>query len=83
MALFGKDHYDLMTQFEKSYSHCRLDREPKDNWASGNVYQDGQTNALFLAYLAGYSYGALRIILEEKPSDGGASSSPPLPDQIC
>lgn len=58
MTLNTKEHYDLMAQFEKEFSHHRLDKEPKDLWSKGNVYQNGQANELFLAYRRGYAYGA-------------------------
>jgi hypothetical protein len=55
--LFTKEHYDLMAQFEKEFKHRRLDKEQKELWGSGNVYQDGHVNELFLSYRRGYSLG--------------------------
>jgi hypothetical protein len=54
-----KEHYDLMAQFERdqAFSHRRLDREDKSFWPKGVIYQDGQTNELFLAYRRGYALG--------------------------
>lgn len=57
MSLLSKDHYDLMDAFEREYRGHRLDRESKEFWPKGNVYQSGETNALFLAYRRGASYG--------------------------
>ncbi len=57
MSIFSKDHYELMTQFEKDFRHMRLDKEPKELWASKAVYRSGETNNMFLAYRAGVSYG--------------------------
>ncbi len=57
MALFSKEHYELMAQFEKTFSYRRLDKEAKELWAKGVVYQDGQTNELFLAFRQGVAYG--------------------------
>ena len=57
-ALHTAAHYDLMAQFEKEFSHCRLDREDKAMWPRQIIYQNGQTNELFLAYRRGYAYGA-------------------------
>jgi hypothetical protein len=51
-----KEHSDLTEMFEREYKG-RLDKEPKDLWARGRVYQDGQINELFLAYRRGYAYG--------------------------
>jgi hypothetical protein len=60
MTLSGKEHYDLMAQFEKQYKGMRLDREKnKEIWRSGNIYENGETNALFLAYRMGYTLGKL------------------------
>jgi len=52
-----QEHYDLMDAFEREFRGHRLDREPKGIWARGNVYQSGDTNALFLAYRRGYALG--------------------------
>jgi hypothetical protein len=57
MTLFSKAHYDLMAAFEREFRHCRLDKEPQALWAKGNIYQNGQTNELFLAYRRGAAYG--------------------------
>ena len=59
--LKSKEHYDLIEQFEKDFSHRRLAKEPKELWAKGNVFQDGQTNELFLAYRTGYAYGKVAL----------------------
>ena len=40
--LGSKEHYELMTMFEKEFSHRRLERENKELWKIGVVYQDGQ-----------------------------------------
>lgn len=52
-----KEHYDLMLKFERDFKGVRLDRENKELWAKGNIYQDGNVNSLFLAYRMGYSFG--------------------------
>lgn len=57
MTLGSKEHYDLLAQFEKEFSHRRLDREPKADWRRGIIYQDGTTNELFLAYRKGFAHG--------------------------
>ena len=55
--LLTKAHYDLMGLFEREFKHRRLEREEKALWTKGVIYQDGQTNELFLAYRRGYAYG--------------------------
>ena len=55
--LHTKEHYDLMAQFERAFKHRRLDKEPKDFWPKGVIYQDGHVNELFLAYRQGYALG--------------------------
>lgn len=55
--LKSQEHYSLMEMFEKTYHHLRLDREPKEWWARGRVYQSGEVNELFLAYRRGYALG--------------------------
>lgn len=61
MRLNSKEHYDLMAQFEREYQHERLDREPKELWPKGRLYQSGRVNSLFLAYRRGYSLGAGQV----------------------
>lgn len=57
MTITSKEHYDLIEMFEREFKGYRLDREDKSFWAKGNVYQSGETNALFLAYRRGFAYG--------------------------
>ena len=55
-----KEHYDLMESFERAYVGERIDKEPKDLWPKGIIYQDGRVNALFLAYRLGYALGKVK-----------------------
>lgn len=58
-----KEHYDLMSQFERNNNGRRLDREDKKFWQGGHVYQDGQTNDLYQAFFDGYMfYRSLHIV---------------------
>lgn len=52
-----QEHYDVIAMFDREFKGRRLDKEAKDMWKSGHVYQDGQTDALFNAYLRGYALG--------------------------
>lgn len=52
-----REHYDLLACFEREFSYLRLDREPKELWKERCVYACGETNALYLAYVAGYALG--------------------------
>lgn len=52
-----KEHIDLMNMFEREFKGRRLDKETKQDWARGIVYQDGMTNELFLTYRKGYAFG--------------------------
>ena len=52
-----KEHYELLENFEKHNSHMRLDRENKELWYKGQVYQDGDVNRLYNAFILGYSFG--------------------------
>lgn len=52
-----KEHYELMEMFERQFKHMRLDREIKDLWPMGRIYQNGEANELFLAYSKGYAFG--------------------------
>ena len=51
------EHIDLMAMFEKEFRGRRLDRESKELWPMQRIYQNGETNELFLAYRRGYSLG--------------------------
>ena len=57
--LMAKEHYDVIAQFEKDCKKFinRTDKEPKELWARGLVYQDGRTNEMFLMFRSGYSFG--------------------------
>lgn len=57
MTLGSKEHYELIAQFEKDFGPARFDKEPKELWAKGIVYQDGEMNKLFMAFRLGYSLG--------------------------
>lgn len=52
-----QEHVDLMSMFEREFKGRRLDKERKEFWTMGRVYQDGELNELFLAYRRGYAYG--------------------------
>jgi hypothetical protein len=51
------EHYELLAMFERDFSGYRHDREPKELWSAGRIYQDGSLNELFLAYRRGYAFG--------------------------
>lgn len=55
--LLTSEHYELMSAFERQFKHRRLDKEAKDFWPKGVIYQDGHVNELFLAYRNGFAYG--------------------------
>ncbi len=55
--ILSKEHYELMGMFEREFKGCRLDKEPKDYWPKGIIYQDGHVNQMFLAYRKGYALG--------------------------
>ena len=57
MQVGTKEFYDVISGFEKEYKFLRLDKEPEKLWKKGIVYQDGETNKLYLAYRLGYSLG--------------------------
>jgi hypothetical protein len=57
MTLGSQDHIELIAMFERIYKGERLDKEAKEYWPKGNVYQSGETNKLFLAFRHGAAYG--------------------------
>lgn len=57
MKLADKEYYEIMDMFEKEF-HGRKDREKDKNlWKLGHVYEHGEYNNLFKAYLKGYVLG--------------------------
>ena len=56
MHLGTKEHEDIIAAFERAFPYGRKDKEPKEHWKNGNVYQDGQYNQLFLAFRHGIAY---------------------------
>lgn len=54
MELKSQEHYDLIKNFEIFFKGLRFDKEPKDLWNMGVIYQDGQVNELFKAFRQGY-----------------------------
>lgn len=52
-----QEHIELMAMFEREFKGRRLDKEPKEMWPRGIIYQDGQVNDIFLVYRRGYAYG--------------------------
>jgi hypothetical protein len=55
--LFTEEYYEAIKMFEKEYKYLRLDKENKNEWKNRHVYQNGETNNLFLAYISGYALG--------------------------
>ncbi len=58
MTIGSKEHYDILAMFEKNYHYLRLDREDTALWSEhgGTVYQSGETNELYKAFILGYSF---------------------------
>jgi hypothetical protein len=54
MTLNNQEHIDIIMQFEKDFKG-RFDKEPKELWIRGNIYQCGQINQLFIAYRKGFA----------------------------
>jgi uncharacterized protein (UPF0332 family) len=58
MTIFSKQHYELIEMFDREFKgEGRLDKEAKEYWPKGQVYQDGMMNRLFAAYRRGYAFG--------------------------
>ena len=62
MKIGSKEHYFIMQEFEKAYKYYRLDKENKEMWSSGLIYQDGEVNKLYEAFILGYATGRLVYI---------------------
>jgi hypothetical protein len=57
MRVGSQEFYDLVSMFDREFKGSRLDKEPKNMWPKGHVYQHGEMNNLFLAYRKGYALG--------------------------
>jgi hypothetical protein len=57
--LNSQEHIDLISMFERlpAVKGFRLDKEAKDLWPKGHIYQHGELNELFLMYRHGFAYG--------------------------
>ena len=60
-----KEFYEIMTNFEKnatkwvSLGSMGLTKEPKERWASQQIYCDGNANNAFKMFLIGVSLGKI------------------------
>lgn len=68
MSLFSKEYYELLEQFERdsksiSRRSLRYDKEKKEFWQIGRIYQSEETNELFRLYSTGYSFGKSATII--------------------
>lgn len=54
-----QEHTDLIAMFERELriTGRYAEKESKEIWPAGRIYQHGETNELFLAYRRGYAYG--------------------------
>lgn len=57
MTIGSQEHYEIIAMFDREFKGHRLDKEAKDMWPKGHVYQNGEVNNLFLAYRKGVAYG--------------------------
>ena len=57
MNIGSKEHYEILEEFEKSHKFFILDKENKKLWKMGQVYQNGETNKLYNAFIKGYAFG--------------------------
>lgn len=57
MQLKTQEHYDVIAMFERLGIGARFEKEQKELWPKGHVYQHGDTNNLFLAFRHGVAFG--------------------------
>lgn len=62
MKIGTKEHFEILKNFEKNFPNLRLDKEEKDLWVKGIVYQSGETNSCYKAFIIGYSFGRLQYL---------------------
>ena len=57
-----KEHYDLISAFDKEFKGENLTKENESMWRKSIIYQNGATNKLFLAYRSGYMLGKIDML---------------------
>jgi len=57
MKIGSKEHYEILADFEKCFKGHRFDKESKELWSIKYVYQDGEVNKLYNAFILGYAAG--------------------------
>lgn len=64
IKMYSKEFYDMLDFFERNigklpglYVPSGFDRENKELWVNGFVYQNGEINKLYLAFMCGYTHG--------------------------
>lgn len=63
MKLGTKEHDDIFKNFEKNFSHLRLDKEKNPELRrKGSIYESGETNKLYQAFILGYSFGRVNYL---------------------
>ncbi|WP_313413205.1 hypothetical protein [Sedimentibacter sp.] len=62
MQVGTKEFYEILSNFEREFKDMRLDRENESLWEMGQVYQNGETNKLYLAYRQGYALGRCKYM---------------------
>jgi len=63
MKIGSKEHYEILSNFEKNFKEMRLDREKNmDLWKIGQVYENGETNKMYQAFIMGYSFGRAKYL---------------------
>ncbi len=63
MTIGSKEHYEILFNFEKNFKEMRLDREKNiDLWKIGQVYENGETNKMYKAFIMGYSFGRAKYL---------------------
>ena len=60
MQVGSSEFYELIAMFDREFKGSRLDKEAKDMWRKGYVYQHGEVNQLFIAYRKGFAFGKSR-----------------------
>ena len=63
MTIGSKEHYEILSNFEKNFKEMRLDREKNmDLWKIGQVYENGETNKMYQAFILGYAFGRAKYL---------------------
>jgi len=62
MTIGSGEHDEILENFEKNFKGMRFEKETQELQKKGQVYQCGETNKLYKAFIMGYSFGRVSYL---------------------